>query len=356
MILVRVLRSARNLPKWSRGMVTQPYDSFAELEERFPRQTVDLGNGEVLSFVDCEPCQAKHTLLLIPGYACDSKFMSFTLAQYDAFQDHRIIGVDPRGYGGSTLASENWSHEENARDMKLFLDKLGVEKTMVMGYSTGGGAASWLALNYPNRISAVWMLSALPLNGMRTALMTTAGKTTGEVVTTKEEAISYTDLFMTPGIHSPNVQKFRYVVGTTCMNAQTVPPESDRGFQLLHEAALQHRSRASALYANNTFNITPIQTPISPPTSVLKQLTCPMIVLHGSNDALIKTRQVRAVTELALVERWAPKGKLFYYEMSNCGHLFMYDNPNEFQRTYRRALEKHVLKTTQTVAIPFPKL
>lgn len=337
-------------------MLTRSFRSFAELEKKFPRQTVDLGNGERLSFVDCKLGHAKHTLLLIPGYACDSKLMSFTLAQYDAFQDHRIIGVDPRGYGESTLASQNWSHEENAQDTKLFLDKLGVEKTMAMGYSTGGGTASWLALNHPNRISAVWMVGALPLNGMRTPLMTKAGKSTGKVITTKEEAITYTDLFMTPGIHSPKIQKFRYVVGTTCIDAQTVPPESDRGFQLYHEAALQHRSGASALYANNAFNITPIQTQISPPTSVLKQLHCPMIVIHGSNDALIKTRHVRAVTELALVERWAPKGKLFYYEMPNCGHLFMYDNPNEFQKTYRQALEKHILDAEESIVTYSSKL
>lgn len=330
--------------------------SFIELEERFPRQKVNLANGETLSYVDVNYTSSKggtnasappkHTLLVIPGYGCDSKYNAFTLAQYDAFRDHRIVGVDPRGYGESTQHSENWSHEENAEDMKLFLDEMGlVEKTvMVMGYSTGAGAAAWLALTYPERISAVFLVSALPLNGMRTSLLTDTGQATGALLTTKDEAIHYAEKFMTPGIHTPKLSKFRRVVGSMCLDpTANLPPDDDRGFQLYHEAAMMHRSRAPALYANNAFNLTPIQTPISPPQpNVLSRLQCPMMIIHGANDALIKTRHVRAVTELAIIERWAPKGLLSYHEIPDCGHMFMYDNPEGFQRTYRRALETHV--------------
>lgn len=330
--------------------------SFEELEERWPRQKVNIGNGETLSYVDVNNCREQdrgatmsavpqHTLLVIPGYGCDSKYNAFTLAQYKAFQDHRIIGVDPRGYGESTQIKENWSHEENADDIKLFLDQMGIERTMVMGYSTGAGAAAWLAIKYPECISAVFMVSALPLNGMRTSLLSSGtGKATGALLTTEDDAIQYADNFMTPGIHTHKLQKFRYVVGTTCLDSNNLPPDNDRGFQLYHDAAMMHRSRAPALYANNAFNITPIQTPISPPQpNLLSQLACPMMILHGANDALIKTRQVRAVTELAIVERWALKGLLSYYEIPECGHLFMYDNPTGFQQVYRQALEEHVV-------------
>ena len=75
-----------------------------------------------------------------------------------------------------------------------------------------------------------------------------------------------------------------------------------------------------------------------------------MIIIHGAKDALIRTRQVRAVTDLALVERWAPSspsGRLLYYEIPDCGHLFMYDNPTKFQTIYRQALETHVTTTTK---------
>jgi pimeloyl-ACP methyl ester carboxylesterase len=322
--------------------------SFEDLESCYPRQEVPLPNGETLSYVEyCLSGQPKHTLLVVPGYACDSKFMAFTLSQYEAFHDHRIIAVDPRGYGESTLLTENWSHQGNATDMKLFLDALGIhDKVMVLGYSTGGGASAWLALLYPERVSAVWMLCALPLNGMRTPLMNVHGKMAGQLLRTPQDAATYINQFMTPSIHNAEMTIFRRTVSLTCMKTTGLPSADDRGLQLYHEAAQCHRSRVSALYANNSFNVTPIQTPISRPTTVLNKLKCPMIVLHGSHDSLIKVRQVRAVTELAIVERWAPKNLLHYLEIPNCGHMFMYDNPDQFQTTYRRALEKYVAIAT----------
>ena len=360
--------------------MTAATPSFLELEEQFPRRKATLPNGETLSYVDIhhQDPAPKYTLLVIPGYACDSKYTALTLARYEAFRDHRIIGVDPRGYGESTQHTENWSHEENAEDIKLFLDAIfpmdksnsndstGISngdaansaqedtsnKIMVLGYSTGAGAAAWLALNYPERISALFMVSALPLNGMRTSLLSTkTGKPTGDWLTSKAEAIRYADTIMTPSIHSPNLQTFRYTIGATCLDQANLPATNDdRGFQLYHEAAMNHRSRAQALYANNAFNLTPIPTPIAmssspslPPQNVLRRLQCPMMIIHGAKDALIKTRHVRAVTDLAILERWAPPGLLAYYEIPDCGHLFMYDNPVGFQRVYRRSLEAQVI-------------
>ena len=446
--------------RMSRTMTTTTTTpSILELEKQFPRQKLTLPNGAALSYVDVHPLHKnndndndtgrdaphRHTLLVVPGYACDSKYMAYTLAQYEAFRDHRILAVDPRGYGDSTFHHDDdeacccWSHQDNAEDLKLFLDEYYLRsstptnntksndsrlsstkitqvekndmmdpeidennrvgndgtsttttttathkddddyrhKIMVLGYSTGAGAAAWLALNYPKHISAVFMVRALPLNGMRTSLLSaTTGKPTGDWLTTREEAIHYVDKILTPTIHSPNIQTFHKTIGATCLDpVKNLPVKTildDRGFQIYHEAAMSHRSRAQALFANNAFNLTPIPTPIfmaqsslsssssssslpppttttaTPPENVLQRLQCPMIIIHGAKDALIRTRQVRAVTDLALVERWAPSspsGRLLYYEIPDCGHLFMYDNPTGFQTIYRQALETHVTTT-----------
>ena len=113
-----------------------------ELEQRFPRKKVSLPNGEILSYVDCSiGNHIQYSLLVIPGYGCDAKYMAYTLAEYPAFcRDHRIIAVDPRGYGESTNVTPIWSHEENADDVKLVMDQLllGISaNVLVMGYSTG---------------------------------------------------------------------------------------------------------------------------------------------------------------------------------------------------------------------------
>ena len=327
--------------------------SFRDLEQKFPRKKVDLPNGETLSYVDCN-CSAlkkgeeppEHTVVVIPGYACDSRLMAYTLAQFGAFQDHRIISIDPRGYGESSLNQPNWCHKENAEDMKLVLDALEIQTPiMMMGYSTGAGAAAWLSLLYPERVKVVWMVSGLPLDGMRTPLLNEKMQMTGKTITTKDEAADYITRFMEPGTHNPDIHSFRAAISLVAMYDRTLPGVEDDRLKYYHNAALSHRSRTQALYANNTFNITPIQTPTRMPTNALSNLQCPMIVVHGANDKLIKTQHVRAVTELAMVERWSPNNKLLsYYEIPSCGHLFMYDNPEAFQELYTRALQEQVMK------------
>lgn len=321
---------------------------YSDLEHRFPRQQIKLANGETLSYVDCI-LGSSHILLVIPGYGCDSKYMAYTLAQYAAFQDHRIISVDPRGYGESTQWNTCWSHEENAHDVHLFLDGIGLsgkKSIMVMGYSTGAGTASWLALKYPDSFKAVWLVSGTPLDGLRLPTINSQGKPTRQAMTTKQDAEQFANVVMAPN-HSPDIEIFRKDQGTICIDGtDTLPPTDDAGFQIYHRAAMDMRARAQALYANVIFNITPIQTPTSLPTNVLSnKLQCPMIILHGAMDNFVKVKQVRAVTELAIVERWAPLNLLSYYEIPNCGHMFMYDNPTGFQSTYLKALEEQVLQS-----------
>lgn len=322
--------------------------SFQDLEQSFPRQKVDLPNGETLSYVDCR-LGDEHTLLVVPGYGCDSKYMAYTLAQFGAFQNHRIVSVDPRGYGESTHNQENWSHEQNADDIKLFMDQLGPQTIdnnkpiMILGYSTGGGAAAWMALKHPQLIKAVWMMSALPLDGMRTPVLNEKLQLTGELLKTKQDARDYVRYVMEPGTHNPDIEKFRAALSIVAISSHRLPPTDHDSLRTYHTAAIDHVSRSQALYANNTFNVTPIQTPTKPPTNILSNLQCPMIVMHGTNDVLIKAQHVRSVTELAIVERWAPNKLLSYYEIPSCGHLFMYDNPEEFQETYLRALDEQVV-------------
>lgn len=201
----------------------------------YPRNVLGVTSSHITSAVSVRASGSRSSRYLsVPRHfyqtrpSKHSKYTAFTLARYHAFRDHRIIGVDPRGYGESTHHTENWSHEENAEDMKLSLDEIlpiselgsnnnndnigsndgdaassvkedNSNKIMVLGYSTGAGAAARLALNYPERISANLMVSALPLNGMRTSLLSTkTSKPTGDGLTSKDEAIHYADTIMTP--------------------------------------------------------------------------------------------------------------------------------------------------------------
>ena len=82
----------------------------------------------------------------------------------DALGDgyHRVA-VDLPGHGASTgLAPGAYTTEGAARRIVGVLDRLNVERAVVVGYSMGGRLALYLALRHPERCSGLFLESASP--------------------------------------------------------------------------------------------------------------------------------------------------------------------------------------------------
>ena len=212
---------------------------------------------------------------------------------------------------------------------------------MAMGYSTGGGTVAYLALKYPNTIKAAFLESSIPLNGWNFNL-TSEGKPTNEPITTLEETKKTRDVLNEiSGYPESDIDKFCTFWETLVVEG-SIPPKESPSWSRSYEAALAHKSRLEALVANEWFNVTPVQTPRSPPSMALEKLQVPLIVIHGARDIVIQYKQVRAITELAISCNWAPEGLVSYYEHSG-GHCPLLECPMEFMSLYRRALEDQVL-------------
>lgn len=59
--------------------------------------------------------------------------------------EYRIIGIDSRGQGKSTLGNEELSYERLEQDVALVINKLGLKKAIIAGFSDGGVVALRLA-------------------------------------------------------------------------------------------------------------------------------------------------------------------------------------------------------------------
>lgn len=58
---------------------------------------------------------------------------------------YRLVGIDSRGHGKSTLGSENLTYERIRKDVEAVLRELGIESLSVIGLSDGGIVAYRLA-------------------------------------------------------------------------------------------------------------------------------------------------------------------------------------------------------------------
>jgi len=68
---------------------------------------------------------------------------------------YRCLYPDFRGHGRTRCKNLNWDSALIAEDMIGFLDSLEIEKVHLIGYSTGGGVAYYMASRYPERVKSV---------------------------------------------------------------------------------------------------------------------------------------------------------------------------------------------------------
>src|SRR3954451_16005555 len=92
-------------------------------------------------------------VLLIHSGVCDRRMWR---AQSEVLaRTHRVVAPDLAGFGASPLKPGRIS---NSEDVVELLDKLGIERTAVVGSSFGGRVALELTLVAPDRVSSLVLL------------------------------------------------------------------------------------------------------------------------------------------------------------------------------------------------------
>ena len=104
---------------------------------------------------------------------------------------HTVYAVDLRGHGKSGRVPDRYRCPDYAEDIRLFIEGRVGEPAIVLGFSTGGLVAAYLAARYPELVSALILEEPVPWD--RTHIqwvvdhfthcreMTSLGKTAGEL-------------------------------------------------------------------------------------------------------------------------------------------------------------------------------
>jgi pimeloyl-ACP methyl ester carboxylesterase len=92
-------------------------------------------------------------VLFVHGWCCDSHDWSW---QLDAFSSsHRVIAADLRGHGRSSVPDGGFDPRTFAADLVGLLDQLASGPVVAVGHSLGGLIVSALAVEHPDRVTAV---------------------------------------------------------------------------------------------------------------------------------------------------------------------------------------------------------
>jgi pimeloyl-ACP methyl ester carboxylesterase len=134
---------------WLIGRAHPPRGRFIEVR-RSRQHVVELGVG----IGDAPP------IVLIHGAGCNLEDMRLGFGERLSAR-HRVILIDRPGMGWSKRKTHDGSAPQfQAAILREVLDRLGVERAVIVGHSWGGALATSFALDYPDRAEALILLAS----------------------------------------------------------------------------------------------------------------------------------------------------------------------------------------------------
>jgi pimeloyl-ACP methyl ester carboxylesterase len=154
-ILVAALLAAAGWLGWN-ALATRRL--AADAEKRIPRigKTVVVG-GDAIHYVDQG---SGRPILFVHGLG--GQLHHFRQTLFPAIGGgFRLVAMDRPGSGYSTRVSSGARIPQQAEAIAKFIDAVGLEKPLLVGHSLGGAIALRVALDHPDKISGLALISPL---------------------------------------------------------------------------------------------------------------------------------------------------------------------------------------------------
>ena len=102
-------------------------------------------------------------IVLLHGNSDSISRMSAQIKYFS--NDYQVFAVDSRGHGKSEFGNKQLTHRQMADDIAVLLEKEGVQKSSIIGWSDGGIVGLHLAISYPEKVDKLIVFGA-NINGI----------------------------------------------------------------------------------------------------------------------------------------------------------------------------------------------
>ncbi|MDQ3138223.1 MAG: alpha/beta hydrolase [Gemmatimonadota bacterium] len=239
--------------------------------------------------------QGTPALVFVHGWSCDRNYWKKQLQPFS--RQFRVVAVDLAGHGESGLGREAWTIGAFGGDVAAVVDKLGLERIVLIGHSMGGDVIVEAARRLPGRVAGlVWIDTYKQLGTRRT-----------------------------PEQIQAMLAPFRaqFVETTRGFVRGMFPPGADR--TLVERVAVDMSAAPTAVALGALESAMSFDREIPP---ALQELNLPVVAINPDYQP----------TEVASMERHGVEVVL----MSGVGHFLMMEDPERFNPLLRTVIDKLV--------------
>lgn len=106
-------------------------------------------------------------LVFVHGWSCDRSYWKGQLEPLS--RRYRVVAVDLAGHGESGLGRDAWTIEAFGGDVAAVVEKLGLQRVVLIGHSMGGDVIAEAARRLPGRVAGlIWVETYKQLRTPRT--------------------------------------------------------------------------------------------------------------------------------------------------------------------------------------------
>ena len=102
--------------------------------------------------------EGKEPVILLHGGLVSSDYWSFEVPLLA--KTHKVIIVDSRGHGRSTMSDQPFSYKLMSSDVLQLMDYLKIKKASIVGWSDGGIIGLIIAIQHPERVNKLFTFGA----------------------------------------------------------------------------------------------------------------------------------------------------------------------------------------------------